>query len=309
MNLQLLKIIKIKFCLFIFLNISSVGLNTIDSKYIKYFKTAEEFAKKLGFKLDKSKIKIFIEKDSTGTGSVIRFDTEDFSVEVDRKLNKVVGYFNYKVLHTHTKIVENEKRIKLNLTKEEVVNIAKKFIKEILGEDISDYSPKIGCHKSRRKWWIIFYKTYNGIIFQNCWFNFGISDPLKKIIYFGRKIPLEKISIPKIKISEEEAIKKARKVAIIFYNLCRRYGYGRLWELGKVVSVKKAIAIPPFIFPTSKKEWKKIEKGEIKISNKPRLVYIVLFERIVAPYEFNPYGIEIWIDAKTGKVVGGDQYL
>ena len=271
MNLQLLKfkgIIKIKlsFCLFILLNISSFGLNTIESKYMEFFRTAEIFSQKLGLKLDKSKTKIFIEKNSIGTGSVITFDTEDFSVEVDRKLNKVVGDFNYKLLYTHNKIVENdnpEKRIKLNLTKEEVVNIAKKFIEEILEEDMSDYYPKITFPKvvnssSKGEWWITFYKTYNGIIFKNCWFNLCISDPLKKVISFSRKIPLERISPPKIKISEEEAIKKAREVAIIYYNLCRKHG--GFWELGKVFSVKKEIATPSSILPTSKKEWKEIEK-------------------------------------------------
>jgi len=310
--------------LLMLLNTVFSQVNEIESKYTKYFKTAEEFAKKLGFKLDKSKIKIFIQKDSIGTGTVIRFKNKEVSIRVDKQLNKVVGYFNYKAFHTHNKIVENdnpEKKIKLNLTKEEVVNIAKKFIEEILEEDVSGYYPKITFPKvvdssSKGEWWIVFYKTYKGFILKNCWFNLCISDPLKKVIGFARKVSRERISPPKIKISEEEAIKKAREVAIIYYNLCRKHG--GFWELGKVFSVKKEIATPSSILPTSKKEWKEIEKKgmmaylkrKIRHSNKPRLVYIIIFERISRSlYEFNPYGIQIWIDAKTGEVVGGDEYL
>jgi len=306
-----------------FLNTVFSQVNEIESKYTKYFKTAEEFAKKLGFKLDKSKIKIFIQKDSIGTGTVIRFKNKEVSIRVDKQLNKVVGYFNYKASHTHDKIVENnnpDKRIKLNLTKEEAVNIAKKFIKEMLDVNISHYSPKILFPRvvntsSKGEWWITFYKTYKGFILKNCWFNLCISDPLKKVIGFARKVSRERISPLKIKISEEEAIKKAREVAIIYYNLCRKHGEFR--ELGKVFSVKKVIAIPSSILPTSKKGWKEIEKRGIRAyskekipePNKPRLVYIIIFERISRSlYEFNPYGIQIWIDAKTGEVVGGDEY-
>ena len=59
-----------------------------------------------------------------------------------------------------------------------------------------------------------------------------------------------------------------------------------------------------------KKGIRAYSKEKIPEPNKPRLVYIIIFERISRSlYEFNPYGIQIWIDAKTGEVVGGDEYL
>ena len=274
------------------------------------------------------KLHIKIDYDEWDRREIVIIDDGILDIEIDRKTGEIVRFFNWQVKQSLEKKQEKFPEIKATKTEEEILKLAENYIKLITGKSPpSNYIPEIEYYDKddywRGEWRITYRRVLNGYLYEGIdtdRLEVRIADYSGELISFVKK-PESETCPTEVKISEEKAKEIACKLSM--WLLARLGGVilsRKEWaKITTVSSCKLRIVHPNHSFNLMYGMIRGILRSILQdklpssfrydLTSKNRLAYVVEVEIQGEERMKIIHSVKVYVDAATGKVLGGDMSL
>lgn len=223
---------------------------------------------------------------------------------LDPRANEVIAFdWKLKILRD---LAEKKKRLEKNITGEEACDIANRYL-EIIGKPPDTGDPVllgIYNHKGSRSnfdyYCVYFPKVYKGYeydsLYSGIWIE--VTKDNGELIGYRKKFWGQKKVSTTINISKDEAIQRIKD-----------YDWKRIEEQSDTRITKPIEIGEPKLFIVSPDYWPYLWKGILFLNRSKACLAWVIPVKELEPSLNSSNWIDIYVDAKTGKIVGGEGWF
>jgi len=263
----------------------------------------EKVRKILGITESVSKISIRTHEGRDARGDVIEIEDGSISLELAEKTGEIVFVYSLNTandLHKwQEKFPDSNKPIRKPT---EMFALARNYVERITGKPVPEnFIARTTYYDQgylRGKWNIIWRRTLNGYPYDNDVIGIGFSDVSGKFISLVVSQTSE-ICPTEVKIPEEEARKIAIEYTSQHVHKFYQNAYGGQFSNPEIESIELRIVNPNYLYE------RKLRGLPIRPTLKSRLAYYIWVKYKVDQPK-NAIKMLVWIDAATGKILGGD---